>query len=97
MPLDGAHPLPAPLDAGCLYLLKAGPPCGCTRQPGGSPYCAQHHALCHLVPGSRGEIARIAEIEIAAKFVGGRLGRRAPLGIPPSRFMRALDARLRKR
>ncbi len=97
MPLDGADPLPALLDAGCLYLLEDRQPCGCARQFGGSPYCRLHHALCHLAVGSRAEQSRIAEIEIAAKFVGGRLGRRAPLGIPPSRFMRALDARLRKR
>jgi hypothetical protein len=95
MPLDGADPLPAPPKAGCLYLLDDRRPCGCSRQSGSS-YCAPHHTLCHLVRGSRAELSHIAEIETAARFVGARIARKS-LRIPPTRFMRALEERLRKR
>jgi hypothetical protein len=95
MPLDGVDPLPAP-NGGCLYLLENRQACGCTRQSGGSPYCFDHHALCHLVPGSQAERSRFAEIARAAEFVGGRVSRAAPR-VPPQRFMRALDARQRQR
>jgi hypothetical protein len=93
MPLDGVEPF-AP-EPGCLYLGNLSLPCGCAQQLGSS-YCAVHHALCHVVPGSRAELACIAEIEIAAAFVGGRLSRFSPVGGPPGQFMRALDARQRR-
>jgi hypothetical protein len=95
MPLDGADPLPAPLNAGCLYILDDRRSCDCARQFGGSPYCAAHHALCHLAVGSRAEQSRISEIEDIGRFIGARVAKTA-LRIPPTRFMRALDAR-RKR
>ncbi len=97
MPLDGVDPLPTP-KAGCLYLLDSPHPyrqsCGCARQAG-SPYCVAHHALCHVVAGSRAEKRLLAEIEVVAKFVGGRVERKNPR-VPPQRFMRALDERQRK-
>ena len=95
MPLDGA-PLPLPFKAGCLYLLDDRQPCGCSRKHR-SPYCALHHALCHIVAGSRAERSRVAEIDTAAEFVGGRVGATRGDGGPPGRFMRALDALQRKR
>ena len=91
MPLDSVDPLPAPLKAGCLYLLEDRQACGCTRQSGGSPYCQPHHALCHIIPGSRAERSRIVEIERIGQFVGARVAKKS-LRIPPTRFMRALDA-----
>jgi hypothetical protein len=95
MPLDGVDPLPAPIKVGCLYLLADHQPCGCARQLK-SPYCGLHHALCHIVAGSPAERSRLAEIETAAEFVGGRVSRATPR-VPPQRFMRALDERQRKR
>ncbi len=95
MPLDGADPLPALLDAGCLYLLEDRQSCGCDRQLG-SPYCRLHHALCYLAVGSRAERSRIDEIEGIGQFIGARVAKKS-LRVPPIRFMRALDARQRKR
>jgi hypothetical protein len=95
MPLDGADPLPAP-EAGCLYLLDDRQPCGCAQQLG-SPYCKLHHALCHVIPGSRAEQSYIDEIEIAAAFVGRRVVKGITPECPPQRFMRALDKRQRRR
>ncbi len=95
MPLDGVDPLPVP-KRGCLYLLDNRQACGCTRQSGGSPYCFDHHALCHLIPGSRAEQSRIVEIDRIGQFVGTRVAKKS-FRIPPTRFMRALDALQRKR
>lgn len=96
MPFDGTAPLLAPINAGCLYILDDRQPCGCARQFGGSPYCGPHHALCHVVRGSLAEQSRIVEIERVGQFIGARVAKKS-LRIPPRRFMRALDARLRKR
>ncbi len=90
MPLDGVDPLPAP-KGGCLYLLDDRKACGCTRQSGGSSYCQSHHAICHLAPGSLMEQSRIVEIERIGQFVGARVAKKS-LRIPPTRFMRAVDA-----
>lgn len=95
MPLDGADPSSAPVEAGCLYLDDDMRPCGCLRRPR-SPYCPKHHAVCYVAEGSQSERKRLAEIDSAAEFVGGRVARASPR-VPPQRFMRALDERQRKR
>jgi hypothetical protein len=85
-------------DRGCAYILDpkghAGPHhrlgrCGAPRQEGSS-YCPHHHALCHLVPGSSAEAARLHEIELLAETVGGRCALQA--AAPPTRFLDRLEA-----
>ncbi len=95
MPFDGAYPLLAPFKAGCPYLLQDRQACGCERKQR-SPYCAAHHALCHVVQGSRAERSRLSEIEVVAKFVGGRAELHRFRRGPSDRFMRELNSRLRK-
>src|SRR5436190_22162768 len=48
--------------------------CGVPRRPG-SPYCAPHHARCHLAAGSAAELQRLRVIDALAAAAGGRLGR----------------------
>jgi hypothetical protein len=48
--------------------------CGAPRRPG-SAYCAIHHAICHLAPGSAAQLRRLRVIEALADAAGGRLGR----------------------
>ena len=86
---------------GCAFILDddAGGPrlkqrsvCGVERRPG-SPYCAHHHAICHLAGGTTGENRRLRETELLAAAVGGRRGR--PARVPPDRFLRRLERTVR--
>src|SRR5579864_3963234 len=95
------NPVLAALDgAGCAYLCDLGAPggapsgalgaagaaaCGEPRLAA-SAYCPEHHALCHLAPGSAEEARRLREIEALAQAVGGRLGRDARS--PPDALLR---------
>jgi hypothetical protein len=58
-----------------------------------SPYCPEHHALCHVAYGSEAEAARLREVEAIAKAVGGRRDRNA-VG-PSRRFLKRLESAAR--
>ena len=85
-------------EPGCLYILRE---CGDRRICGAprkavspsrraaSPYCPEHHALCHVAYGSEAEADRLREVEAIAKAVGGRRSRDA-VG-PSRRFMKRLE------
>jgi hypothetical protein len=79
-------------DLGCAYLFDGAGGrairCGCERQPGSS-YCGEHHALCHLPPGSAAERREIERVEALATIVGGRGSR--PSRDPPPAVLRRLD------
>jgi hypothetical protein len=62
--------------------------CNAPCQPG-SPYCPEHHALCHLAAGSAAEARQLREIEALAQAVGGKQGRRERL--PPKNLLRQLE------
>src|SRR5204862_1775799 len=75
-------------DYGCAYILDgddasvASPSfCGMPCRAG-SDYCAAHHALCHLRPGSRAETMKEFAQEALADAVGGKQARRLPA--PPA-------------
>ena len=86
------------VETGCAYLLDECDGrriCGAPRKvvsPSGktaSPYCREHHALCHAAYGSEAEAGRLREVEAIAKVVGGRRGRDT---VGPSRqFLRRLE------
>lgn len=81
---------------GCAFLVEASGgsrACGVPRRPG-SPYCPEHHALCHVANGSPGEQRRLGEAEALAKAVGGRQGRNARQ--PSEQFLRRLDRASRR-
>jgi hypothetical protein len=64
-------------DPGCAYILdecQARRICGAPRKAT-SPYCREHHALCHAAYGSEAEADRLREVEALAKVVGGRRSR----------------------
>jgi hypothetical protein len=97
VPFDESMPsgaMPAHPDFGCAYI--AGEPheprCGASRQAG-SPYCARHHALCHLPKDDPRARRKSRETEALAAAVGGRRGR--PGRAPPDRFLRRLESLLR--
>jgi len=75
-------------DEGCAFILTEAGCCGAPRRPGSS-YCQEHHALCHLVEGSRRERRRLREAEALASAVGGRQGR--PARLPPDPLLRRLE------
>ena len=78
-------------DSGCAFPLGADDapvPCGAPRRPRSS-FCPEHHALCHVPPGSRSERQAFAEEEALARAVGGRLG--AEAREPPEALLRRLD------
>ena len=80
-----------PEDSGCAFPLGADDapiPCGAPRRPRSS-FCPEHHALCHVPPGSRSERRAFAEEEALARAVGGRLGVEARE--PPEALLRRLD------
>ena len=67
-------------EPGCAYILDeggVGRACGAPRL-GASPYCATHHALCHVANGSPAEANRLREVEAIAKAVGGRRSPSSP-------------------
>jgi hypothetical protein len=66
--------------------------CGEPRRLG-SPYCAAHHALCHIRGGTRAEERRLREVEVLATAVGGRRSRDA--GGPSRQFLRRLEGAVR--
>lgn len=78
-------------DHGCAYILGEDGerrPCALPRQPG-SPYCAEHHTLCHVRCGTVEEVARLREVEALANAVGGRRARNR--GEPSRHFLRRLE------
>jgi hypothetical protein len=78
-------------DLGCAYILDEHGGrriCG-DPQRGVSPYCPEHHALCHVAYGSVAEAKRLHEVEAIAKVVGGRRDRNT-FG-PSRRFLRRLE------
>ncbi|HZU89546.1 MAG TPA: hypothetical protein VE993_09850 [Stellaceae bacterium] len=85
-------------EEGCAYLFTseagAAPPrrCGALRRSR-SPYCPQHHVLCHLPRGSRAEKVRLREVKTLAKMVGGRRGRDEDG--PPQHFLDRLEEAVR--
>jgi hypothetical protein len=80
-------------DDGCAFILGdggeqgSGPRvvCGQPRRPA-SPYCADHHALCHIAEGSGAERRQLKTAEALAKAVGGRRGK--PGRVPPDWLLR---------
>ena len=61
---------------------------GASLKPG-SPYCREHHALCHVAEGSIRGRRRLREAEALANAVGGRQGR--PARTPPEPVLRRLE------
>jgi hypothetical protein len=86
-----AEPASEDADGGCAFILDGGAAglrvCRVPCRPG-SPYCREHHALCHLPPGSTAERRQLREIEALADAVGGRQGR--PARSPPAALLRRL-------
>jgi hypothetical protein len=78
-------------EPGCAYILDE---CDSRRICGAplkaaSPYCPNHHAICHVAYGSEAESDHLREVEAIAKAVGGR---RSRYGIrPSSRFLRRIE------
>jgi hypothetical protein len=79
--------------SGCRFVV--GPREGGDQHQCGAPqtvassYCAEHHALCHIAPGSKAERRLISRIEKIGFLLGGR---RVPLGHAPSpSFIRRLE------
>src|SRR5215472_13881151 len=76
---------------GCAYPLGGIEDrqfCGTSRRAG-SPYCPEHHALCHVPSGTGEEMQRLREVEALANAVGGR--RACAGGGPPRRFLKRLE------
>lgn len=84
----GSGERPKAEDEGCAYILDGGGRCGAARREG-SPYCAPHHARCHLSEESRRGRRRLKEAEALASAVGGRAGR--PWRLPPDPLLRRLE------
>lgn len=59
----------------------------------GSPYCPDHHALCHIKGGTSEEHRRLFEVELLANAVGGRRGGGG--GAPSRRFLNRLERTVR--
>lgn len=76
---------------GCAYILGDNGDrrnCGAPRRAG-SPYCAEHHALCHVPCGTSEETRRLREVEALANAAGGRRGRHG--GGPSHQFLRRME------
>jgi hypothetical protein len=85
-------------ESGCAYLLDERDGrriCGAPRKAvapsrkAASPYCPEHHALCHAAYGSEAEADRLREVEAIAKVVGGRRSR--DTAGPSRRFLKRLE------
>jgi len=79
----------------CCYILgdqTERRQCGALRRLG-SPYCADHHALCHVPVGTVEEIERLREVEALATAVGGRKARDS--SEPSKRFLKRLEHAVR--
>jgi hypothetical protein len=88
---DGSRGFGRDIEDGCSFLIGDGASawaCGVPRQSGSS-FCSEHHALCHISPGSGRERQQIHEIEALANAVGGRRGHEAQQP-PPRVFNRLL-------
>ncbi|HUC72711.1 MAG TPA: hypothetical protein VMS01_16090 [Stellaceae bacterium] len=82
-------------DSACAYILGENGDrrsCGAARRLG-SPYCPDHHALCHVSCGTAEEIKRLREVEALANAVGGRRTRNG--GGPSRRFLSRLEHTVR--
>jgi hypothetical protein len=82
-------------DPGCAYILgDNGESRSCaTPRRLGSPYCPEHHALCHVACGTGAEVERLREVEALANAAGGR---RARNGDGPSRrFLKRMEHAVR--
>jgi hypothetical protein len=78
-------------ESGCTYLLDESDGrriCGAPRKAT-SPYCPEHHSLCHVAYGSEAEADRLREVEAIAKVVGGRRSR--DTAGPSRRFLRRIE------
>ena len=78
-------------ESGCMYLLDESDDrriCGAPRKAT-SPYCPEHHSLCHVAYGSEAEADCLREVEAIAKVVGGRRSRDA--AGPSRRFLRRIE------
>jgi hypothetical protein len=81
---------------GCAFILDdsggqgTGPRvvCGRPRRPV-SPYCADHHALCHIAEGSGDERRQLKATAALATAVGGRRGK--PDRVAPDWLLRRLE------
>lgn len=82
-------------DTGCAYLLGDNGErrnCGAPQRIG-SPYCSDHHRLCHVPCGTSEEVKRLREVEALASAVGGRRARDG--GEPSQRFLKRLEHAVR--
>ena len=89
--------LPGPRhdDFGCAFIITGGgvhQSCGKPRRAP-SPYCADHHAVCHVPSGTIEENRRLREVEALANAVGGRRSRDDAK--PSRRFLRRLENAMR--
>ena len=78
-------------EAGCAYILdecESGRICGAPRKAV-SPYCPEHHVLCHVAYGSEAEADHLREVEAIAKVVGGRRSRYSVR--PSGQFLKRLE------
>jgi hypothetical protein len=78
-------------EPGCDYILdecESRRICGAPRKAV-SPYCPEHHVLCHVAYGSEAEAARLREVEAIAKAVGGRRSRYSVR--PSGQFLKRLE------
>jgi hypothetical protein len=85
-------------EPGCAFLLDECDGrriCGAPRKAvspsrkAASPYCPEHHALCHVAYGSVAETDHLRAVEAIAKAVGGRRSRDT-VG-PSRRFLKRLE------
>jgi hypothetical protein len=78
-------------EPGCAYILdecESQRHCGVPRK-GVSPYCAEHHALCHVAYGSEAEADHLRAVEAIAKVVGGRRSRYSVR--PSGQFLKRIE------
>ena len=73
---------------GCCFIGDDETVCGTDRRTG-SPYCPEHHALCHIPRGGPEAGQARRDVAALAKAVGGRQGDRARQ--PPDDFLKKLD------
>ena len=77
-------------EPGCAYILDECDSrriCGAPRKAV-SPYCPEHHVLCHVAYGSEAEADRL-QVEAIAKVVGGRRSRYSVR--PSGQFLKRLE------
>ena len=82
---------------GCAFIVVnegVHQSCGKPRRSA-SPYCADHHALCHVPCGTHEEKRRLREVEALADAVGGRRSRERDGAEPSRRFLKRLEHALR--